>query len=79
MVFSAPSEFERGRVLIEEHHCSIAFFGLIVSYTVEILPYSIRAKGLAVFNFTLNLALIFNLFVNPIALQKIGWKYYVRA
>lgn len=38
----------------------IAFSPLIVSYTVEILPYSIRAKGFNVFNFTISLALIFN-------------------
>lgn len=57
--------------------CSIAFSPIIVSYTVEILPYSIRAKGFNVFNFTISLALIFNQYVNPIALNKLGWKYYV--
>lgn len=57
---------------------SIAFTPLIVSYTVEILPFSIRAKGFNVFNFVVSLALIFNQYVNPIALQNIGWKYYVR-
>lgn len=46
----------------------IAFTPLIVSYTVEILPYHIRAKGFTVFNFTISLALIFNQYVNPIAL-----------
>ncbi|KAH9939461.1 general substrate transporter [Amylocystis lapponica] len=55
----------------------IAFTPLIVSYTVEILPYSIRAKGFNVFNFTVSLALIFNQYVNPIALQHIAWKYYI--
>ena len=56
---------------------SIAFTPLIVSYTVEILPFSIRAKGFNVFNFVVSLALIFNQYVNPIALQNIAWKYYV--
>ena len=56
---------------------SIAFSPLIVSYTLEILPYSLRAKGFNVFNFTISLALIFNQYVNPIALENIGWKYYV--
>jgi MFS family permease len=46
----------------------IAFTPLIVSYTVEILPFQIRAKGFTVFNFTISLALIFNQYVNPIAL-----------
>ncbi|KAF8584667.1 general substrate transporter [Ramaria rubella] len=55
----------------------IAFTPLIVSYTVEILPFSIRAKGFNVFNFTISVALIFNQYVNPIALASIGWKYYL--
>ncbi|PCH35297.1 hexose transporter [Wolfiporia cocos MD-104 SS10] len=55
----------------------LAFTPLIVSYTVEILPFSLRAKGFNVFNFTISLALIFNQYVNPIALNKIAWKYYI--
>lgn len=55
----------------------IAFSPLIVSYTVEILPYNIRAKGFTVFNFAISLSLIFNQYVNPIALDKIAWKYYL--
>ncbi|CCM03950.1 uncharacterized protein FIBRA_06103 [Fibroporia radiculosa] len=55
----------------------IAFQPLIVSYTVEILPFSLRAKGFNVFNFVLSVALIFNQYVNPIALQAIAWKYYI--
>ena len=50
-----------------------------MSYTIEILPYAIRAKGLNVFNFTVSAALVFNQYVNPIALKNIGWKYYVSA
>ena len=55
----------------------LAFTPLIVSYTVEILPYSLRAKGFIVFNFVISVALIFNQYVNPIALDALGWKYYV--
>jgi hypothetical protein len=55
----------------------IAFTPLIISYTLEILPYPIRAKGYTVFSILINLALIFNQYVNPIALHKIGWRYYV--
>jgi len=55
----------------------IAFSPLIVSYTVEILPYPLRAKGFTVFNFAISLSLIFNQYVNPIALAKLGWKYYI--
>ncbi|EJU00892.1 hexose transporter [Dacryopinax primogenitus] len=55
----------------------IAYTPLIVSYTVEILPYALRAKGFTIFNFTISLALIFNQYANPIAMDAIGWKYYV--
>ncbi|KII86878.1 hypothetical protein PLICRDRAFT_55774 [Plicaturopsis crispa FD-325 SS-3] len=55
----------------------IAFSPLIVSYTVEILPFAIRAKGFNVFNFTVSVGLIFNQYVNPIALDHIAWKYYI--
>ncbi|EPT02301.1 hypothetical protein FOMPIDRAFT_59695 [Fomitopsis schrenkii] len=55
----------------------LAFTPLIVSYTVEILPFSVRAKGFNVFNFTISVALIFNQYVNPIALDSISWKYYI--
>ncbi|PSR70584.1 hypothetical protein PHLCEN_2v13522 [Hermanssonia centrifuga] len=55
----------------------LAFTPLIVAYTVEILPYNLRAKGFNVFNFTISLALIFNQYVNPVALGKLGWKYYI--
>ncbi|KAJ7635890.1 general substrate transporter [Mycena rosella] len=55
----------------------LAFTPLIVTYTLEILPYNIRAKGFTIFNFTISLALIFNQYVNPIALDAIDWKYYI--
>ncbi|KAI0061817.1 hexose transporter [Artomyces pyxidatus] len=55
----------------------LAFTPLIVAYTVEILPYQIRAKGFTLFNFTISCAIIFNQYVNPIALDAISWKYYI--
>ncbi|ETW81156.1 MFS sugar transporter [Heterobasidion irregulare TC 32-1] len=55
----------------------IAFTPLIVSYSVEILPFAIRAKGFTVFSFAVSLSLIFNQYVNPIALNALGWKYYL--
>lgn len=55
----------------------LAFTPLIVSYTVEILPFAIRAKGFTIFNFAISLSLIFNQYVNPIALDHLGWKYYI--
>ncbi|TFY58091.1 hypothetical protein EVG20_g8291 [Dentipellis fragilis] len=38
----------------------LAFTPLIVSYSVEILPYSIRAKGFVVFNFAVSASVVFN-------------------
>ena len=53
-----------------------AWPGLTVSYTVEILPYNIRAKGLTLcFCFTA-LSGIFNQYVNPVGLDALEWKWY---
>jgi len=38
----------------------VAFSPLIISYTVEILPYGIRAKGFNIFGLTLFVAIVFN-------------------
>ncbi|RKL22980.1 hypothetical protein BFJ68_g1185 [Fusarium oxysporum] len=54
----------------------IAYTPLPISYTVEILPFSIRSKGMALFTSTATLGNAFNQFVNPIALKNIAWRYY---
>lgn len=54
-----------------------AWSGLLVGYTVEVLPYNIRAKGMTVMFLCVDLALFFNQYVNPIALDSIKWKYYI--
>ncbi|PKX90958.1 hexose transporter protein [Aspergillus novofumigatus IBT 16806] len=56
---------------------NIAWSGLLVGYTVEILPYSIRAKGMTVMWLCIDVALFFNQYINPIALENLGWKYYI--
>ncbi|KAE8150902.1 general substrate transporter [Aspergillus avenaceus] len=56
---------------------NIAWSGLLVGYTVEILPYSIRAKGMTMVWLCIDAALFFNQYINPIALDNIGWKYYI--
>jgi len=55
----------------------IAYTPMVVAYTLEILPYNIRAKGFAVMNFTVYLTLIFNQFANPVAIEALGWRYYL--
>ena len=74
----------------------IAYTPMLVAYTLEILPFNIRAKGFAVMvntsindsvpaenansvdhqqNLAVSLTLAFNQFVNPWALDALGWKY----
>ena len=48
---------------------NIAWSGMLVGYTVEILPYNIRAKGLTIMFLMVDAALFFNQYVNPIALD----------
>lgn len=55
----------------------LAFTPLVISYPAEIWSYSMRAKGIAFTSMCTFLALLFNQFVNPIALASIGWKYYI--
>lgn len=50
---------------------------LPIAYLLEVLPYTLRAKGLTVFNLAQYCSGIFNGFVNPVALDAIGWKYYI--
>lgn len=39
---------------------AFAWSGLLVAYTVEILPFKLRAKGLMLMNFFVQAALVFN-------------------
>jgi len=55
----------------------LAYTPLLVAYTVEILPYKLRAKGVALMNFCVSASLVFNQYINPIARNSIGWKYYI--
>ncbi len=51
---------------------NIAWSGLLVGYTVEILPYKIRAKGLMVMNLFVQAALVFNQSVFPLPLGSLS-------
>ncbi|KAJ4264227.1 hypothetical protein NW762_005421 [Fusarium torreyae] len=55
----------------------IAFTPLIVSYPAEVWSYQLRARGIALTQLSTYVAIFFNTFVNPIALDAIGWKYYI--
>lgn len=45
-------------------------------YVIEVLPYSIRAKGIALFWFVTGAAGAFNTYVNPLGLDAFAWKFY---
>ena len=49
----------------------------MIAYPVEIWPYRLRSRGLTVTLVSTVLAVFFNIFINPIALGAIGWKYYI--
>lgn len=50
---------------------------LPIAYLLEVLPYTLRAKGLTLFNLAQYGSGMFNGFVNPVALDAVGWKYYI--
>lgn len=54
-----------------------AFTPLLVAYPCEIWPYALRARGVTATIATTNVAILFNTLVNPIALEGIGWRYYI--
>ena len=56
---------------------NIACNPLLYCYTTEILPYSIRSRGLAVQVLASQVALTVNQYVNPIALERIGYYYFI--
>lgn len=55
----------------------IAYSPLFIAYPAEILPFQLRAKGLAVTLSTDAIACFFNQYVNPVAFAAIEWRYYV--
>ncbi|KAF7195990.1 Lactose permease [Pseudocercospora fuligena] len=56
---------------------NMAWSGMLVGYGAEILPYNLRAKGLTLMFLMVDVALFFNQYVNPIALDALEWKYYI--
>lgn len=56
---------------------NVGLNGLPYLYVTEILPFSHRAKGLNIFQGTQMLCLIYNGYVNAIAMEAISWRYYI--
>ncbi|GJC86115.1 lactose permease [Colletotrichum liriopes] len=55
----------------------IAWSPLLMSYPVEIFPYTQRGRGLTVTLGSTFISLIIGQFCNPIGLANLGWKYYI--
>jgi MFS family permease len=59
---------------------AFAWSGLLIAYTVEILPFKLRAKGMMIMNVSVNVALVMNNQVNPIPMDGVWkgteWKLY---
>ncbi|KAJ5684195.1 uncharacterized protein N7477_000540 [Penicillium maclennaniae] len=55
----------------------LAYSPLFLAYPAEILPYQLRAKGIAVTLSVDAIACFFNQYVNPVAFSAIQWKYYI--
>lgn len=53
-----------------------AYMPLFIAYPAEILPFQLRAKGLAITLTTDSLACFFNQYVNPVAFEVLRWRYF---
>ncbi|KAG6001719.1 hypothetical protein E4U54_001011 [Claviceps lovelessii] len=56
---------------------TMAWTNLVVTYPLEVVTYQMRAKAWVFVLLTIQLAAIFGSYVNPVALEKFGWKLYV--
>ena len=59
--------------LFKTFYC-ISWSPLPFAYGAEILPYNLRLKGLSIELSVQSVALAFNQWVNPVALEAIAWK-----
>lgn len=55
----------------------MAYMPLFIAYPAEILPFQLRAKGLAITLTTDSMACFFNQYINPMAFAAIHWRYFI--
>ncbi|OJJ03930.1 hypothetical protein ASPVEDRAFT_54217 [Aspergillus versicolor CBS 583.65] len=55
----------------------IAYTPLLVAYPAEIWPYTFRSRGIAATQLFTQASVVLNVFINPIALDAIAWRYYI--
>ncbi|KAM0325041.1 hypothetical protein ACHAQA_007578 [Verticillium albo-atrum] len=58
-------------------HYDIGLTPLLYSYPTELFPYEWRSWGVAFTLIVTNLVLIIGQICNPIAMAKLGWRYYI--
>ncbi|RMJ07441.1 hypothetical protein CDV36_012949 [Fusarium kuroshium] len=63
-------------VVIFQFSSSLSWMLLSFSYPLEVLKFSQRAKGMAIAQSIGYLFSFLNLYTIPIAIEKIGWRYY---
>ncbi|KAH7133039.1 general substrate transporter [Dactylonectria estremocensis] len=56
---------------------NMSFAPVFPAYTFEVLTFTLRAKGYMILQIFTYGAGLFNGFANPVALEAIGWKYYI--
>jgi hypothetical protein len=58
---------------------SIGFSGLLVAYTLEVLPFHLRAKGVMIMNITVQAILALSAQTNPVAIEHLphGWDFWL--
>lgn len=66
-----------GFIFIFYFHYDIAYTPLLLGYPTEIFPYSLRSKGITVELLGVYGSLAIAAFCNSIAMDNIGWHYYI--
>lgn len=55
----------------------IGFLGILLVYITEITPFALRSSGVMVYMISGNCWVIFNSFITPVAMESIGWRFYI--
>jgi hypothetical protein len=56
---------------------NLAFTALVYTYLVELFPFYVRARGIAIYQWWCRGGAFFNQFVNPIGIDVAGWRWYI--
>ncbi|GKT47718.1 lactose permease [Colletotrichum spaethianum] len=81
-VFSNTKDERAGYAIVASVFVYYLFYDIawsppLMSYPVEIFPYTLRGRGLTVSLGSTFTSLIIGQFCNPIGLANLGWKYYI--